>query len=122
MDHDHYKTWHLDLGHSEFRITVTMAGYGNDLDAAEAFLDGFHRKHPETGPVVSQNTQADSISVTFSVNARDSERAMDLANVVWKSAGPATGLEPGQIVKVETERVDGDCLDESADDREHVPV
>lgn len=122
MGHEAYDEWHLDLGHSVFRITVTMAGYGSDLDAAEAFLDGFAHKHPENGPVVSQDTRNDSIAVTFAVNASDSGHAMKLATVIWASGGEASGLAPGRVLKVETERVDDDRSFEPAESGERVPA
>lgn len=110
MGDDIYAAWHRELGHSEHRITITMAGYGADEEAGEAFLEGFLKAHPETGPVVSQNAEADTISVTFSLQASGQDHALKLGNVVWVEGGAASGLEPTHIVRAEIEPAD-DCED-----------
>ncbi len=45
---DIYEAWHRRLGHAEYRVTITMAGYGRDEDAADAFLEGFLAKPQST--------------------------------------------------------------------------
>jgi hypothetical protein len=111
---DIYEAWHQDLGHAEYRITITMAGYGADADAAETLLEGFLDKHPETGPVVSQNCKADTLSVTFSLKASGQEHALKLGQVVWAEGGAASGLQPTHVVRAEIEPV------EAAEDRASV--
>lgn len=103
-----YDAWHEQLGHREYRLTVTMAGYGADPDAGDAFLAGFLAKHPDVDPVVAQSSEADSISITFSLRAGNPERALDLGQVVWADGGAESGLEPGAIVRIEVEPVDSD--------------
>jgi hypothetical protein len=110
MDHI-YQAWHKDLGHSEHRITITMAGYGSDEDAAEAFLEGFLSTHPEVGPVVSQSIKEDTIAVTFSLQAGSQDHALKLGNVVWVDGGAASGLEPTHVIRAEIEPVE-DCEDD----------
>jgi hypothetical protein len=118
---DIYEAWHRELGHAEYRITITMAGYGADEDAADAFLEGFQKKHPETGPVVSQNRAADTISVTFSLKASGQGRALKLGQVVWSEGGAASGLEPARVVRAEIEPVE-DAAEDQAQAGERVPV
>jgi hypothetical protein len=118
---DIYEAWHRDLGHAEYRITITMAGYGADEDAADAFLEGFLEKHPETGPVVSQNRGADTISVTFSLKASGQEHALKLGQVVWAEGGAASGLEPTRVVRAEIEPVE-DAAEDQAQAGERVPA
>jgi hypothetical protein len=118
---DIYEAWHRDLGHAEYRITITMAGYGGDGDAADAFLEGFLEKHPETGPVVSQDRAADTISVTFSLKASGQEHALKLGQVVWAEGGAASGLEPTHVVRVEIEPV-GDAAEDQVQAGERVPA
>lgn len=103
-----YDAWHEKLGHREYRLTVTMAGYGADPDAGEAFLAGFLEKHPEVDPVAAQSAEADSISITFSLRAANPDRAFDIGQVVWADGGAASRLEPGAIVKIEVEPVESD--------------
>lgn len=105
MGYEDYKEWHLNLGHSEYRITITMAGYGSDMEAAEDFLEAFHEKCPEASPVVSTNSEADTISVTVAVHAKSSEHAQQLAAVIWQTGGEASGLIPGDVVNIEIEPV-----------------
>lgn len=109
-----YEAWHRDLGHAEHRITITMAGYGMDEDAADALLEAFLARHPETGPVVSQNRAADTISVTFSLKAGGQEHALKLGRVVWAEGGAASGLEPTRVVRAEIEPVEGAAEDHTA--------
>ena len=118
---DIYEAWHRELGHAEYRITITMAGYGDDGDAAESFLEGFLGKHPETGPVVSQNRVADTISVTFSLKAGGQEHALNLGQVVWVEGGAASGLEPTRVVRAEIEPVE-DAAEDQAPAGERVPA
>jgi len=103
---DVYEAWHRELGHAEYRITITMAGYGADEDAADAFLEGFLEKHPETDPVVSQNRGANTISVTLSLKTSGQEHALKLGQIVWAEGGAASGLEPNRVVRAEIEPVE----------------
>lgn len=118
---DTYAAWHRDLGHAEYRITITMAGYGADADAADALLEGFLAKHSETGPVVSQNRKADTLSVTFSLQAGGQEHALKLGQVIWAEGGAASGLEPTHVVRAEIEPVEG-VVEDRARAGEHVPA
>ncbi len=118
---DIYEAWHRDLGHAEYRITITMAGYGTDEDAADALLEAFLTKHPDTGPVVSQNRAADTISVTFSLKAGGQEHALKLGQVVWAEGGAASGLEPTRVVRAEIEPVE-DAAEDQAVTGERVPA
>jgi len=118
---DIYEAWHRELGHAEYRITITMAGYGTDEDAADALLEAFLEKHPETGPVVSRNRGADTISVTFSLQASGQEHALKLGQVVWAEGGAASGLEPTRVVRAEIEPVE-DAADDQAPAGERVPA
>ena len=119
---DIYEAWHREFGHAEYRITITMAGYGRDEDAAEAFLEGFLAKHPEAGPAVSQNKEADTISVTFSLHAGSQGRALELGQVVWAEAGAASGLRPTHVVRAEIEPVEDAAGDQPDRAGERVPA
>lgn len=95
--------WHRELGSSEYRVTFTMDGYGSDEDAADAFLDSFHREHPEMGPVVTQSSDANTISITLGVSATSVTRAFELTHVAWLNAGGRSGLRQGKNVTVNVE-------------------
>jgi hypothetical protein len=113
--------WYWGMGHAEYRITITMAGYGTDEDAADALLEAFLAKHRETGPVVSQNRAADTISVTFSLKAGGQEHALKLGQVVWAEGGAVSGLEPTRVVRADIEPVD-DAAEDQAQASERVPA
>jgi hypothetical protein len=115
---DVYATWHQQLGHRQYRITVTMSGHGADPEAGEMFLDGFLSKHPEIGPVVSQDADADTISVTFTLDASDDKHAIGLADVVFSSGGIASGVPAGEILRLELEPAGA----ESPITEEHEPL
>lgn len=72
---------------TEHRITITQAEHGFDPENGERFLAGFLEAHPETGPVVSQDTRAGTISVTFSVDAEDFDQAWEIARDIWGRVG-----------------------------------
>jgi hypothetical protein len=105
---DHYETWHRERGNAEYRITLTMDRYGTDEAAAEALLDGMLEKCPEVGPVVSQDVNADTISVTLSLHADGPERAVELALVALQNGGSASGLKPPELLRVEIESLERD--------------
>jgi hypothetical protein len=119
---DIYEAWHRKLGHAEYRITITMSGYGRDEDAADALLGGFLEKHPEAGPVVSQDRDADTIAVTFSLQASSQDHALRLGQVVWGDGGAASGLAPPSVVRVEIEPVQESSGEHSDRSGERIPA
>lgn len=98
-----YRAWHQRLGHDEFRIRITMKGYGDDEDAADAFLDGLLETHPDAHPVISQNSAEDTITVTISFCAKDEDHASTLGGQIFVDGGIASGLTPGDFVRSELE-------------------
>lgn len=108
-----YQAWHQRIGHAEYRLHITMEGYGSDEDAAVAFLDAFEKTHPEAGAAISQDRTANTITATFSLRATNDQHAFDLGLVFWAEAGMASGLEPGEVVRSEIELVpaEADCPD-----------
>lgn len=101
-----YEAWYRELGAAEYRLTITMSGYGHDENAADTLLDGFLEKHPDTGPVVSQDRAAGTISVTFSLQASSQDHALKLGQVVWAESGAASGLKPTHVVRLEIEPIE----------------
>jgi hypothetical protein len=115
MNESIYDAWHRRLGHAEYRVTITMSGHGSDEQAGEDFLEGYLATHPDAGPVISQNSDEDTISVTLSVRASSQQKALDLAVDIWVDGGEKSGVAPGQAVRAEVERVP-----EAAETGEHV--
>lgn len=100
-----YQAWHRKLGRAEYRLRITMAGYGSDEDAAGAFLDAFLSEHPEVGAVISQDSAEDTITATFSLSATNEQHALSLGVVIWLESGAVSGLEPHDVVRVEIEAI-----------------
>jgi hypothetical protein len=100
-----YQAWHRKLGRAEYRLRITMAGYGSDEDAADAFLSAFLSEHPEVGAVISQDHAEDTITATFSLAATNERHALDLGVTIWLESGAASGLEPHDVVRVEIEAI-----------------
>jgi hypothetical protein len=100
-----YQAWHRKIGHAEYRLHITMAGYGSDEDAAAAFMEGFEEAHPEVGAVISQSSAEDTITATFSLSATNDQHALALGVTFWVESGAASGLEPHDVVRTEIELV-----------------
>ncbi len=88
-----------------YRLRMTLEGYSDSEDYAEQFLEGFVATHPEAGPVVSQNLIEGTMTVVFSVEAKDHEEAWDLGRPIFAEGGAASGLKPTQIVEITVSRV-----------------
>ena len=82
-----------------FRFRVTIDGYGRDEDAAEHFLEAFVAVHREVGPVVAQNTESNTLSVVYSLEAADLDEAVDAARPIFLEAAGASGLEPAPVIE-----------------------
>lgn len=106
-----YERWHESLGSKEWRITVSLSGYGRDEEAADALLDAFLEHHAAAGPVVSQNANSDETAVVYSVMAANARHALDLADTIFLDGASRSGLRPVQF-RFEIECVQ-DCGDES---------
>lgn len=102
---DHYETWHRELGHNEHRVTFTLGGWGTDDEAAGALLAALVDACPEAGPVITQDAERDTLSVTMAFEARDSQHAVDLALVALGAGGNASGLPGPELIGYEVDRV-----------------
>jgi hypothetical protein len=110
-----YQAWHQQLGHAEYRVSITMSGHGSGDDAAADFLDGYLTTHADLGPVVSQNAAEDTITITFALRATNEQHAIKLGSEIWAEGGEASGAEPGDVVRAEVERIgERDSLDRAS--------
>jgi hypothetical protein len=100
-------------------MTVTVSQHGRDLANGELFLDGFVRTHPETGPVVDQNTETGHLSITYTFDAEDFADAARKAGDIFLDGANASGLEPSDFVGAHFEPAEAD---EPVDDRELQPA
>jgi hypothetical protein len=97
--------WHGSLRHEQYRVTITMSGYGSDEEAAEKLLQGHRQSHSEVEPAVSRDSGDDTIAVTVTVSAGSQYEALDFASEMWVAGGRESGIEPGQILRAEVVRV-----------------
>ncbi len=103
----------------EYRLTITIAGHGNE-EAAERCLDAFLTCHSETGPVVSINPSAGTLSVTIALDATDPWAAGNLASRIFATGLKQSELAPTPIIDVAISAVQFD--DDSRRSRELVPA
>jgi hypothetical protein len=86
---------------TDYRIGITVAEHGYDLENGERFLDGFEEAHPEVGPSVSQNTADGTLRVTFSFDAEDAKDALAKAIDIFSEGAIASGLPATEILAYE---------------------
>ena len=106
----------------EYRVTITISDYGSDPANGERFLAGFMETNPEAGPVVSQNTDTGTLSVTFCFEADDLAGVADRASTIFAEGANATGLPPTPLVRAEVDSVPDEDFDESSPETEPVPA
>ena len=90
----------------EYRISLTIAKHGYDGDAAEKALDAFLEFHPETGPVVTQNTATGGLTITIGLDATDPWAAGNLAGRILTDGLNGAHLEVVPILDVSITAVD----------------
>jgi hypothetical protein len=73
----------------EYVATITLDHAGDSGDA-DALLDAFLAGHAQASPVVGEDLQAETIDVTFAVNAHDGYEAFELAREVFAAATART--------------------------------
>jgi hypothetical protein len=79
---------------------MTVSEHGFLPENGERFLEGFVETHPEVGPVVSQNTQTGSLSVTISFDAEDIGEAAVRGTQIFIDGAEASGLEPPDEIEI----------------------
>jgi hypothetical protein len=85
---------------TELRVRVTIARHGVDPKNGERFLEGFLATHPESHPVVSQNTAEGTLTVSFSVEAEDAFAAGPVGGRIFTDGAMASGLPRSEILDV----------------------
>lgn len=94
----------------EYRITITMRGYGSDEEAAEDLSEAYLQTHPEAGPVISLNSGDNTIAVTLAVDSPSQQRALELAADIWRTGRERSGLDLGEPIQTEIEPVPGPVI------------
>lgn len=106
---------------TRYRFRITLAGYGNDERSAESLLDGFADTHPEVGPVVSQDVDADTLTIVFSLEAGDPNVALDLGRPIFLEGVAASQLEPVELIEINVSLISPGA-EKAGSDRELQPA
>lgn len=94
---------------TDYRITVTIAGYGKDETLAERVLDQLLDQRADVGPVVSQDRDADTLTVTLAVDGdQGATAAAEQGGTIWAAAMAAAELEPTEILALHVDLVVAD--------------
>jgi len=88
-----------------FRLRVTLDGYGEDEPAAEQLLDAFAASHAEAGPIVSQDTSANTLTVVFSIEAADLDDAWERGRPIFVSGAASSGLDVPDAIEVNVSQI-----------------
>lgn len=88
------------------RVRVTVAEHGTDPDNGERFLEGFLAMHPDTNPVVSQNTAEGTLTVSFTVEAEDAFAAGPVGGQIFAEGANASGLPVTEVLDVTVTHVE----------------
>lgn len=87
-------------------MTAVIAEHGTNDEAAEACLDALLALYPESGPVVTQNTDTGCLSLTIGMDATDPWAASNIgARILTESLNEAR-LPVVPIVDVHVSVVD----------------
>jgi hypothetical protein len=89
----------------EYRITMTLAEHGT-AESCQRVLESFVATSPQAGAVVEADTEAATLSVTYSVDADDFDQLKDRAASIFAAALARSGLPPAELIDVEVEDVD----------------
>lgn len=106
---------------TRYRFRITLSGYGGDEERAERLLDGFAETHPEVGPVVSQDSDADTLTVVFSLEAGDPNEAFDLGRPIFLEGAAASELEPVDLIEINISLISSEAK-KTGSDRELQPA
>jgi hypothetical protein len=91
----------------EYVVTVTIAGSGGSGEAG-AVLDAFLSAHGEAGPIVAESPSAETLDVTFAVDAESAETALDLGRSVFADGMRGAPVAAQPILGLRVELADGE--------------
>lgn len=83
-----------------YRLTLTVSEHGHLPENGEILLRAFTTTHPEVGPVVSQNTETGSLSVTIALAAADASEAVKEAIPIFLEGLMKSGLSPANTLEI----------------------
>jgi hypothetical protein len=90
----------MDAQMNEQHVTICVAGHGYDAENGEAWHEALHDVAGEAGPVVTQNPEDGTLTMSFTVEAEDPTGAISAAAEVFRLAADVTGLPETEIIEV----------------------
>lgn len=90
----------------EYDIEITISRHGADEENGPRFLDAFLKTHPESEPIVSQNTEDRTLTIAFSVEAEGAEEAFEKAKPIFADGCAASGLPLTEVVDLHISRAE----------------
>lgn len=95
----------------DYRLHITtrsLADHPDRGELGELVLDGFMRRHADTGPVVSQNTETGEVGVTIAVDADSLPAATATGFQVFAEGMIDAGFLGASIDHIDGEPADAD--------------
>jgi hypothetical protein len=83
-----------------YRLMLTVSEYGHSPENGELLLDAFMTTHPEVGPVVAQNVETGSLSVTIAIAAADASEAVKEAIPIFLERLMKSDLAPANTLRI----------------------
>jgi hypothetical protein len=88
-------------GQITYRVTVIVAGNGDDTGFADDVLNEARRGHGDLSPAVTQSVRDDTVSLTVVVEADDPPLAIRLAQDCWRDICAALDRPVGDFLRAE---------------------
>lgn len=82
----------------EHRIEITISEHGHDPESGSRLLSAFWGLNPEANAIGEQNTATGHLSVTFFLEAEDTEDAIGDALRLFVAAAKQAELRPTKIL------------------------
>jgi hypothetical protein len=90
----------MDAEMNEQHVTICVAEHGHDEENSEIWLDALLEVAGEAGPVVTQNPDSGTLTMSFTVEAEDPTGAISAAADVYRLAADVTGLAETAIIEI----------------------
>jgi hypothetical protein len=90
----------MDPQMNEQHVTISVAEHGFDAENGETWLEALLDVAGEAGPVVTQNAEDGTLTMSFTVEAEDPTGAISAAAEVFRLAADVTGLAETPIIEI----------------------
>jgi hypothetical protein len=90
----------MDAEMNEQHVTICVAEHGYEAGNDETWLEALLDVAGEAGPVVTQNAEDGTLTMSFTVEAEDPTGAISAAAEVYRTAADITGLAETVIIEI----------------------